>query len=501
MSKNIYEVINKTTKLLYDDKKSVYANLDKIEKRVTRICNKLETNEILDFNTDIYDEDSRAKFFATWIEILDNDIIQGSNRKLLDNICKLDWAVNMDEAYAIFISEEYIEKSEEISDIKIECNCTSNYIEHCKSRLRTKIRYGDDDFLLRYEQTKKLLNNFLENEAEKKLFYYLKWLKITEELFSDVLMQILVYGIANNQEIIVEKREELLKSIKMKIESFEIETNIKEGYGIFDDFAIKLCYLNRRKELMTEVDVVNELIKQNREKDYAKYPLDKFKCNDKIIKIIESKEDYIKEFLNQIPGQVNDYSNFTLEDCQIELEKVLFFSEKRKIESVQKIQELKEIITEGNTKEKTSRFKKKLEYSWDYCDFLQKYAGRQLLPFYLQHIKVIYREIIVDKIKFNNRTTHTIMKDLEERISKNLGNEKMIGHNQESYFVLEKINRGFYREKGNIDMYNYMGDIRVAYYNKILQIYELKNVEEALSCMNKFIGYIDIAMLEELSKI
>lgn len=505
MAMKIYEVANMTTKLLYENKKEVYENLDKVEKQVIRICGKLEQDKILQFNTDMYDKDCRAKFFATWIKILEDNVIGGSNRELLNNICKLEWSVNIDDAFAIFISEKYIEKPKDIHDMILKCTRINAFIEHCKNRLRKEIRHGGKNILFRYKQARNLMDEFLEGYNEKELFDWIQLLKITEELFSDLLMQILIYGIANNQEIIVEKKEETLKQVKTQISSLKIEVNTVNSYGIFGDFAVKLCYLNRRKELMTEVAVVNELIKQNRENNYVKYPLDEFQCNGKIIKIIESKEKDIKSLLQRyvyyIYGQVNDYSDYTLDDCQFELEKILSFSEKRNIESVKDIKELKDIITEGDTKEKTVRFKEKLEASWGYCDFIQEYAGREILPFYLQHIKVIYREIIVDKIKFNNRTTHIIMKDLIEKIEKNVQNGKYISHDQESYFLLEKVSRGLHREKGNIDMYNYMGDIRIAYYQKILEIYQFMDVKDALSCLKKLIEYIDETMREALSKI
>lgn len=504
MAMNIYEVANITTKLLYKNKKEVYENLDKIEKKVIRICDKLEKNKIINFNTDIYDKNSRAKFFAIWIKILESNIIDGSNRELLNNICKLDWSINMDKVFAIFISENFVEKPKDISTIISKCIMVNNYIENCRICLRKQIRYVDNNVLLRYKLARNFMDEFLKGYEVKELFDLIQLLKITEKLFSDLLMQTLIYGIANNQNIIFKKKEKMLKQIKEEISSLKLSENNANNYDIFDDFAIRLCYLNRRKELMTEVNVVNELIKQNKGKNYVKYPLDEFKCNGRFIKIIESKEKDIKSFLQyvyyRLVGQIKDYSNYTLENCQAELEKILSFTEQRNIEFVQDIKELKNIITEGNVKEKTVRFKEKLEVSWDYCKFLHKYAGRKILPFYLQHIKVIYREIIQDKIKFNNRTTHVIMKDLMERVYNDVQNKKIIGHNRESYFLLEKINRGLYREKNNIDIYNYMGDIRITYYQKILEIYNYKNIKDALCSLKEIIESIDVIMIKVLSK-
>ncbi len=500
MTNSIYKIANKTTKLLYKDEKCIYENLDKIEKRVKRINNKLNNDKVINFNTDIYDEESMAEFFAIWIKSIDDKVIDGSNRKFLDNLGKLDWSIDIDDAYAVFISKECNKESKKLQNIKMECRDISNYIMVCKRHLRDIIRHGSNSYLLRYEEAKSLLDEFLRGNIEEGLMQNIKWLKITEELFSDLLIQTFTYGVANNGTIKVERKEELLKNLKTIIESFSVATDSKSIYDVCDDFAIRLFYLNRRKELETEVDIVNRLIEQNKEEKYEKYPLDKFQCKGRIIKILESQENYIKRFLSEIFQSI-DFSKYTLENCQIELEKILTQSEGRNIQSVLDIRKLKEIITEGNEKEKTIRFKEKLELSWSYCYFLQRYAGRQLLPFYLQHIKVIYREIFVDKIKLNNRTTHTIMKDLEYRIKKDLEIQRSLGHDRESYFLLEKISRGFYREKSNINMYNYIGEIRIVYYNKILKIYQFKNVEEALCYMKKFIEYVDEAVRRELSKI
>ena len=500
MGNNLYKIANKTTKLLYSDKKCVYENLGKIEKRVERINYKFKNNEMLNFNIDSYDEESLAEFFAVLIKSIDYQIINGVNRKFLDNLSKLDWSIDMDNAYAIFISKECNVESQKTKNIIENCRYINNYIMEYKSYLRAIIRQKDSEGLIKYKQAKEILDGFLKSNIEKELVDNLNKLKIIEELFSDLLIQTIIYEIANNKNVEIEKKEELLKNLKSSIDSFDIVKESNSTYGVFNDFAIRLFYLNRKKELETEVDIVRKLIIQNKEETYNRYPLDKFQCNGRIIRILESQERYIKNFLNMIDPLI-DYSVYTLDKCQIELENILTSTEGEDIQSVLNIQELKEIITEGDKKVKNIRFKEKLELSWSYCDFLQKYAGRNLLPFYLQHIKVIYREIFIDKMKFNNRTTHTIMQDLQERIINDLESQKLLGHNKESYFLLEKISRGFYREKNNIDMYNIIGDIRIAYYNKILKIYKFNSIEEAICCMIGFIEYIDKEVIDILSKI
>jgi len=497
---DINKVANITAKLLYKDKQCVYENLDKVEKRVKRINDKLNNDKVLNFNTNIYNEESLAEFFALWIESVEDESIGGSNRKILDNLGKLDWSIDMENAYAIFISREFDKRSVRAQNIYKDCIATNDYIKNCKNELRNRIRYGCEEYLVRYKQAKQLMDQYVNINVNEGLIDKVKKFKITEEVFSHLLIQTFIYGIANNQNIGFEMKEKLLKNLKKIIDAFEVVNGSESGYGVCNDFAIKLFYLNRRKELETEVDIVNRLIEQSKEEGYVKYPLDKYKCDGRIIKVLESKENYIKNFLNRC-SKTDDFSKYTLENCQIELEKILTLSEGKKIHSVLDIKELKEIITEGDEKEKTVRFKEKLEMSWRYCEFLQKYAGRQLLPFYLQHIKVIYKEIFIDKMKFNKRTAHTIMLDLEERVRKDLDAQKSLGHDRESYFLLEKINRGFYREKGNLSMYNHMGDIRIAYYSKILKIYQFMNIEEALCYMKRFIEYINEEVRNELSGI
>ena len=86
----------------------------------------------------------------------------------------------------------------------------------------------------------------------------------------------------------------------------------------------------------------------------------------------------------------------------------------RYVKEIETKKELQEIILEGKN-DKEERFNKNLSDVGDLMDLLRRKAGRNLFPEYLQHIKVVYREIIEDPLKYNNKQSRTIMRNFEKK--------------------------------------------------------------------------------------
>lgn len=509
MENEIYKVINLTTKMLYE-KDEVYENLDKVEKHVKRLranfkCESSNKINVFDFNLDKYSVEDNAKFFALWIQILEENSVSGSNRELISNLFKMDWSINMYELFSVFFTQNVNTVSHDVNEVITQLNKLDSSIGDFEEKIMKIIRYSNCACQLKYRKSSEILREIQTEYSSRTLSDKIKLFMLIEKVFTYMFIQTITYEIANNEKVEYQTRIGILQRIKENIDSFDIKENKENSYGICEDFAITIGYLNRKKELVTESSIFEMLNKQIREENYNKYPKDEYKCNGRIIGIIPSKLNQVKKILSNMYYENNkskkDYSKYTLDECQKELEKVLKANGYKRIESVINIKELKNIITEGNTKEKTVRFKEKLELSWDYCCFLRQYAGRKIRPFYLQHIKNIYREIIIDKIMFNNKTAHTILKNLKERIDGSIVNEEKDWYNQESYYISEKITRGFYRERGTIDIYTCITDIRMIYYRKILEIYKVSDIKEALLYLSNYIKLIDSIMEKKLSEI
>ena len=86
----------------------------------------------------------------------------------------------------------------------------------------------------------------------------------------------------------------------------------------------------------------------------------------------------------------------------------------RWINEIETKKELRRIILEGKV-EKEERFNKNMEDIQHLMILLNSITGRELGTEYLQHVKVVYREIIEDTLKYNNKQSRTIMRNIENR--------------------------------------------------------------------------------------
>ena len=137
---------------------------------------------------------------------------------------------------------------------------------------------------------------------------------------------------------------------------------------------------------------------------------------------------------------------------------------KRYIEDIKMKKELREIILEGKS-EKEERFNKRLQDAQYMVIFLANHAGRQLDAEYLQHIKVVYREIIEDDLEYNGIQSRGILKRLQKDES------PYIKALKDTLFIREKISRGLMREKGYSELYILKNQIQCNYYNTVLKAF------------------------------
>ena len=115
---------------------------------------------------------------------------------------------------------------------------------------------------------------------------------------------------------------------------------------------------------------------------------------------------------------------------------------------------------------------------------LNSITGRELRAEYLQYVKIVYREIIEDDMKYNNKQSRTIMRNIEKKDIPYFESER------ETYYIREKISRGFMREKGYTEEYILKNKLQSYFYNAVLKLFssydELRIARETRRLFTKY---------------
>ena len=312
-------------------------------------------------------------------------------------------------------------------------------------------------------------------------------------------MQILTYHISDNVNLNERQKIEKLQFIEKKLKSYYIKNIDFENTnnGILKDFSSILIYLNRRKKLLSYNNVTSHLLKQIQE-GYSMEIDPQYKYSKTIIGL-KTKVNYLKEYITkyetiEIPKDMpkNDFFKYL-----VNLTKERFEKENIKLGSFKLIIDAKEIQRLVLESEKSiKRFEEKLEESWDICIYLKEEWNRKIYPFYFQSIKNIYREMFLDKQSFCKRKAITIVRRMQEdsKIEKTMDS-------QEGMFILEKISRGFYRERGIGQLYAPETKVKKLYHKKILEIYSIKNIKTAIEEFKRLVCFMDNLLLHNMDKI
>ena len=493
--------IARTFDILYPDAGAFKYDRDlekeKIKKHVKRLSHALiaePDKNVLYLNLRNYQVDEKAEFFASWIRLLHEDI-KGVNRKLFDNMKKMDWSIDMNEVLAYYLDfvckegREYIKNR--INRMYIEMGEGCNKI---KSIVRIAERGTKDVYM-------KMCKEFPENYLKKTNDSFLEQilcLSKAEALITYFFQQIYIYHIADNRNFAKEERIEKLQFIEKQLDAYRVDICLEQKEkDIFKDFAIKLSYLNRRKELETARKILECLVRQV--EDGFSMEIDKpYAFERYLIEIPETGFDYILDLFNKIKNMeklkdILEDGALTSECVNRRLEAALEVTEGAKYQTVVGMKRTQELILESNCCLTPKRFREKLEESWENCVFLHKYAGRIIAPFYLQHIKNVYREILMDKTKYAGITARTIMQVAREDLKRE-GSTYTFGRTEESEFVLAKVSRGFMRERDIGWLFIPKSNLEQVYYKKILEIYQIPSIQKAITELHRFNDYLHETM-------
>lgn len=414
-------------------------NYERIYNRLIKMCESIMKIDEFPFDLNRFSSNELKEFLECFLIVLDSkeDMVKlidcskrdmkVPNKKLLFNLQKKDVDNALDYMIKRFVATgtDFSTNATFIPVININRNKADISLAEQQNEYRYLIRYNENRSGI--EMMNYCLDTYLRGFRGQVESIRIRrdggWLNLIEahyiiyvalELFNDIFFQIINYIVINSVEISLEKKESVLTKLK---DVGKIRQQNNRQQNIFCSFGTYLFYLEQRNRYSTYSDILKLLSKQMKNDSYNMNVDDKYRCKKRWTKDLNSKR------------------------------------------------ELREIILEGE-KEKEERFNKNLESCKEMISILYLTAGRQLHPEYLQHLKVVYREIIEDKLEYNGKQSRTILRTLKNNP------DSFFEEIKDTFFVREKISRGLFREKGYSSLYILKNELQVSYYSNLLKAFE-----------------------------
>ncbi|GBG05911.1 hypothetical protein PAT3040_00396 [Paenibacillus agaridevorans] len=130
------------------------------------------------------------------------------------------------------------------------------------------------------------------------------------------------------------------------------------------------------------------------------------------------------------------------------------------------------LITEGKP---VYDYPNKLKETREIIRLFNEYGGRECYPNSLQDIKVYFREFFMSKVGYRGKNAMSIIRDYVEEIKCN--DVKPFVDKAHYLFVREKISRGYFREKGKLDLYIQKAKVHQKLDNTVLKLYQFYDYE------------------------
>lgn len=157
------------------------------------------------------------------------------------------------------------------------------------------------------------------------------------------------------------------------------------------------------------------------------------------------------------------------------------YKTKKVLLSEDKISEIKDIITEG---ESLYDYNTKLSETRKMINLFHIYGGRNCYSNCEQDIKVYFREIFMSRQKYKGKGALRIVRAyLKECKESGIMEFKNKAHYM---FLREKISRGYFREQGLLEFYYLKTELQESLFNNILKVYLLYDYDEIILFINDF---------------
>ncbi len=416
------------------------------EKRIRALIRKLyETNSIFcDFPFDYMVEDEQLKLLHYMMTSLPERQIMANMNKVDVDRCYMNFVYQSDESK--IVTKNLLENElEGYIPISLESKILeSRYIiRDPGNSIGEVLKYllEANEIIIRLYFQEKQYFKMIGLEA-----YNFEYIKEYIDYTANVLLQLLVYRVINENNV------ESMNVIK------EISDKIDELDGLIDK------QLSRRKKEWTngKENGKNDLSAEAVSECFSAYVTHRSKFYE---------EEYgIKEVLKN--EMLNSPSLFGEIPTEYKAEK--------RIVSEDEFSSIKNIITEGKT---IDGYKEKIEIVQTFIDIMAVYGNRQCYSFCLQDLKVYFREIFISKSSYRRRKASRIVKEYVDQVAsaKNEGKTIPVFNKQSQYmFVREKINRGYFREKGLSKEYIEKIVLEKKLYDLLLKLYLFYNIQDSL---------------------
>lgn len=201
------------------------------------------------------------------------------------------------------------------------------------------------------------------------------------------------------------------------------------------------------------------------------------------------RENYYNEYINIYKVlEKEEKNNIIFKEIESQ-----YKTEKFKFLDGESEQYVKSIVTEGIS---VDRFKEKLKNTKEVIKLFQLYNISKANDESFQDLKVYFREIYMSKQKYNGKQTKTIIRNYLDESKKN-GEVKFFEKKSDYMFLLEKLNRGYCREKDILVYYHKKNMVMTQIYKTILKVYLFYDYEDTLEIIYS-LNYCIISKLKEL---
>ena len=440
-----------------------------IYNRILQMCESIIDIDSQSFDLEGYSIEDKENFIKFLIDIVDGkSSILGKdygkkypNRKIISNLKKEDVDIFLDGIIIRFLNKGYEYSNnttfkpnfqnlrENVTKISIQNAETNMEIIRYDTVLSSSEKYVKASNLI-FDYINESLSELqmARNNGMYNLLHGLYATFLFETSYSHLFMQSVIYLVINNKKI--NDKLAAMNFIKHRIIEVGNDNRIKNERivkeNIFYDFAAYLYYLNRRNDLRTYNEILIMLKNQMKDKSYKLIVDEAYRSNGRLIDDVKTKK------------------------------------------------ELRNIVLEGGN-EKEERFNERLEDCQYLVVVLNIITGRKLSAEYLQHIKVIYREIIEDKLEYNGKQSRTILRNLKKQ-----DGYPVFERIKDSYFIREKISRGLFRDVGHADEYTVKNELQCVFQNKVLEFYAIGDVIRMGKEMRQYFFKLQKVMLECFEK-
>lgn len=354
------------------------------------------------------------------------------------------------------------------------------------------------NFVYQSPKSKEEVRNIFESE----LTGYLPISLANELLTSRSIIRNHQYNVQDVLRYLFERNELIIRLYVQEMQQFEVLgmkifnfLYIEEYIDYVVNVLLQLLVYRVMKENSVDFFYIIHLLTEKVEELDKLIEKQLSKRKEKWGKLRADEQNYLsaeivsKCFANYITHRSRFYEEFSIKEILIEemMKNPKLFEEipaeyraEKVIISEEEIRLSKNIITEGLH---IDEYKEKIEIVRRFIEIMAYYGGRQCCSSCLQDIKVYFREIFVSKASYKRRQASRIVKEYINQVS--IAKERgeaipEFGKESQYIFVREKINRGYFREKGLSKEYTEKIVFEKKLYDLLLKLYRFYNVEDSV---------------------